>query len=407
MKNVDIKENRYELMVRFLFWMITAAYGIACFYLFFNQSTRPLDYDNRFFQSDLPYHISMVVDDGWYYSLTALIYLILFKIDGGGTFYIALFLALVSILTVLATEKLLKELGVRSAGISCSAAILLNLVMPFYVKWAGAYRYVSYQAGNVWHNSTYQCMKLGALMCMLLYLRFDKKYDRGRLVTKDLIQFAIVLAITTFIKPSFLTVFAPAFAVILLWDLIKHKVKFVNTLLFGITVLPACGVMLWQNSILFGDETEHGFKISFMETFMLHADRPKVTIVLSLAFPIVIFISQFLLWLFERKKSDSFNFKYAFDRKYVFSIIMAAVGFLEAILLVETGSRSRDGNFLWGYSFAMFWLYLISFKKWHELLQKRKWIPLAISSAVLIYQFICGAIFFSRLMYGETYFMMQ
>ena len=58
-------------------WGMLLVYGVACMYLFYMQSIQPLDYNNRYFQSDLPYHISMIIDDGWYYSFTAYAYQIL------------------------------------------------------------------------------------------------------------------------------------------------------------------------------------------------------------------------------------------------------------------------------------------------------------------------------------------
>ena len=76
-------------------------------YLFYNQSIQEVYGDSLLFESDLPYHISMVVDDGWYYSLTAFVYAFLYKI-ADGTVLIAVFLALVSAATVIATQKFLE-----------------------------------------------------------------------------------------------------------------------------------------------------------------------------------------------------------------------------------------------------------------------------------------------------------
>ena len=74
-------ETKNEKMKRgavWLLWAGIAVYGALCLYLFYMQSIQPLDYDNRYFQSDLPYHISMIVDDGWYYRFTAYIYQLLY-----------------------------------------------------------------------------------------------------------------------------------------------------------------------------------------------------------------------------------------------------------------------------------------------------------------------------------------
>lgn len=383
-----------ELIIKIAFYVLVAAYGALCFYLFYHQSIQSTSPDNHYFESDLPFHISMVVDDGWYYSLTAFIYLALYRITGGGTVLIALFLAIVSAATVVATKKLLDKIMPGENLVGYGAALALNLVMPFFIKWAGMYRYVSYQSGNVWHNSTYICMRLLSVIFLIFFAEYEKRYMERGLNVKEWIVLAVLLALTTFVKPSFLTVFAPALAIKLLYDLIKNRIKFIRVFLMGVTVVPSLGVMLWQNSILFGNDTSNGFKISFMETFSLHADHPKITVLLSLAFPIVIFVIDMIL-----------RGKFWKDRSYVFSLVMAVVGFGEAVLLVETGSRSRDGNFLWGYCLALFILYITSFKRWYGFLKNRKWIAAGVGGSVFVYQIVCGAIFFTRLMAGETYFM--
>ncbi|MBQ8138951.1 MAG: hypothetical protein IJ195_05795 [Lachnospiraceae bacterium] len=383
-----------ELPIRIVFYILCALYGGLCLYLFYNQSIQQVHGDSLLFESDLPSHISMVVDDGWYYSLTAFIYAFLYKI-AGGTVLIAVFLALVAAGTVIATQKLLELIVSDRYGISCAGALALNFVMPFFVKWAGMYRYVSYQSPNVWHNSTYIVMRLCAVIFMYFYVKYEKDYAEKTISFKRWLILALLLALTTFVKPSFLTVFAPALALKLLWDLIKNKVKFLRAFLMGIIVVPSMLVILWQNSVLFGKDTDSGYKISFMETFSFHADHPKVTVVLSVAFPVVVFVCLAVETLI----------RLAGDKTYIFSLVMAVIGFAEAILLIETGHRSKDGNFLWGYSVALFFLYLTSFKKWYGFIKERKWIPAAVCGAVFAYQIVCGAIFFTRLVSGETYFM--
>ena len=130
-------KNKRDGVVKISFYVLTCVYGILCLYLFYNQSVMKTYSGSTLFESDLPYHISMVVDDGWYYSLTAFIYLGLYKLLNGGTFLIALFLAIVAAFTVIATQKLLFEVSKGDEGIACAGALALNFVMPFYIKWAG------------------------------------------------------------------------------------------------------------------------------------------------------------------------------------------------------------------------------------------------------------------------------
>ena len=270
----------------------------------------------------------------------------------------------------------------------------MNLVMAFIWPYAGQYRYVSYQSGNLWHNSTYQCMKLAALAAMILYLKAEAGY-RERVTAGQWTALAGALFVCTGIKPSFLTVFAPILAVKLLADLCR-RVPFKQVFLLGSTVLPACGVVLWQNMVLFGEDTGHGISFSLWYTFSLHANRTKLAVLCSIAFPLaVLFFSARELFR---------------DKRYLFVWGMTGLGFLEALCLVETGSRSRDGNFLWGYCIAIFLIFVLSFEKWLGLRKKSGEglffrAGFLICGGVFAYQVFCGAYFFARLLAGETYFM--
>ena len=377
-------------------YLLVGLYGVSCMYLYYMQSVQPMVAEERIYESDLPFHISMIIDDGWYYSFTAYAYQLLYSLAGGSTVLIAAFLALVSVGTVFVTEKLLRVLKVGSVN-TLAMALVLNFVMPFYVPFVGQYRYVSYQSGNLWHNSTYLCMRLVAIVCMILYLEMAQAY-KEKINWKKWLWFAVALVICTGIKPSFLTVFAPAMAIKLLFDLVK-RVPFRNIFLFGCSVLPACGVVLWQNAVLFGEDTGQGFTVSPWATFSLHANVPKLAVVCSVLFPL--FVTLFLI-------KELFK-----DTNFLFAWSMAGVGFLEALLLVETGSRSRDGNFLWGYCFAIFYLYVLCLTKWQEILgcfkkaSLYKKIGVVICGVVLVYQLYCGCEFYIRLLFGETYFMMR
>ena len=107
------------------------------------------------------------------------------------------------------------------------------------------------------------------------------------------------------------------------------------------------------------------------------------------------------------------------------------VGFLELILLRETGARELDDNFAWGYDFCVFVLFVVSviyFARNVSALSKKivlcdmsekedisdkdkspaKGIGIAyevVTFAVLLYQVYCGVYFFVRLSEGLTFFM--
>lgn len=410
---------------------MTGVYGIACTYLYYMQSIQPLDYNNRTFQSDLPYHISMIVDDGWYYSFTAFAYQLLYLLAGKGTILIAIFLGLLTVGSVIATEMILRKIlkaedengNVAFSRAFClGAALLLQFVMPFFLPYAGQYRYVSYQAGNLWHNSTYLCMRFFALFAFYLYLELAEEY-KTRLDVKKLVAFSALLILCTGVKPSFLTVFAPIMALKLLWDLF-HKVPFKNIFIFGLTVIPACLVVLWQNVVLFGDDTGNGVTFSPWYTFSLHADRPKWAALCSLAFPLAVLGGTVVLVLLQRlfSKEVTFTVRGIFGEKlgkiYVFLWGVTLVGLALALCLVESGSRNRDGNFLWGYSIGIFLiqmvsflLYMIQIRNLRKNVTKQAVFRTVVrvmflgEGLVLLYQTYCGIYFWLRLLCGETYFM--
>ena len=388
-------KTKREQYLRILVHAIVVLYGAACLWLFYQQSVADLTVIGSIsYQSDLPLHISMIVEDGWYYSFTAYAYKALHVLFGGTTVGIALLLAVVSVATVYVTERAVCYLGGwKKTGWTLLLAMCANLVMPIYVESVGAYRYVSYQTANIWHNSTYLCMKLFALITFLYYFKLEKKYREG-ITVKEWLVFAVLNMITPGIKPSFLLAFAPIMGIFLLIDLLK-KVPLKHILAFGSAVLPSGGVVLWQNAVLFGTDTGNGITLNPWYTFSLHADRPKIAVILS-----VVFCGAVILATLK----DVFK-----DKIYIFTILMSILGFLEALCLVESGNRSVDGNFLWGYSFCLFILFLYTAIKWlsyprKTLVQKSVFGMMSLIYWVHLY---CGIQFFIRLVCGQGYWMMK
>ena len=88
---------------------------------------------------------------------------------------------------------------------------------------------------------------------------------------------------------------------------------------------------------------------------------------------------------------------------------MAILGFLEALCLVESGARSVDGNFLWGYSFCLFVLFIVTAVKAFMgpcSTAKDKGLRIVL---LLLYgwHLYCGIEFYIRLVCGESFWMMR
>lgn len=384
--------NRQKSVQRWVAQGVIALYGLACLYLFYRQSIADLTVPGEIpFQSDLPLHISMIVEDGWYYSFTAYVYQVLYSLCGGSTVGIAVFLGLMAWGTVLLMEKFLCALsGFRPSAGTALLALSLNLVMPIFIPQVGTFRYISYQSGNIWHNSTYICMRLAALAELYVYINLEKKYREG-LSWKEWISFAILNVICTGIKPSFLVVFSPIVGIFLLADLIR-KVPLKRILLFGSALLPSALVLLWQNAVLFGGDTGNGIAWKPWYSFSLHTNIPKLAVVCSVMFcgMVLVVTCRELLR----------------DKIYLFTVLMSMLGFLEALCLVEQGHRASDGNFLWGYSFCLFVLFAVCAVKWLKLKRRGAWgVLFAVLAATYGIHLYCGLYYFLRLVSGASYWM--
>ena len=344
------------------------------------------------YESDLPLHISMIIEDGWYYSFTAYVYKLLYALFGGTTVGIVLFLAVCAGATVYVMECFVCRMGKyrEKTWFTLLLALSLNFVMPAYIRAVGEYRYVSYQSGNIWHNSTYICMRLVALATLLYYFRLEEKYREG-ITWKEWCVFALLNIVCTGVKPSFLLAFSPVMGVFLLADLFR-KVPLKRILAFGSALLPSGLVILWQNAVLFGEETGNGIELRPWYTFALHANITKLAVVCSVLFcglTVVLTLRQVLA-----------------EQNYLFIVAMAVLGFLEALCLVESGSRDADGNFLWGYSFCLFVLFAICAVKWLGFERKGAQGVLRVGlGLVYAWHLYCGLYFFINLVAGSSYWM--
>ena len=172
-------ENR-DKRIRLLLQLLTVLYGLSLVYLFYRQTQWT---DGSVFESDLPAHIKMVIVDGWYYSLTAFVYRLLYFLPFADQ-AIAVFLALCSILSVYMTAALLQELVmgkqssgtgqrmVRNQNLRLLTGLLLSFAMPCYIRGIADGRYIGMESSAIWHNSTYLVMKWLGLLSLLLSLAF-------------------------------------------------------------------------------------------------------------------------------------------------------------------------------------------------------------------------------------------
>lgn len=401
------------------FFIIPAVIGFTfyCFelvLLHYNQTLFPV---TGKYESDLFAHIEMALD-GWGYSILAVIFrLFAFLPEFGFHFAIASFLCICEAGTIALTYILL-----RNNKLETKAAIVLTamsgFVAPAYIRAIQPYRYIGYQSGSIWHNSTYIVMKFTALICIILYLFISEKY-KEKMSAGEVIAFAILLAITTSVKTNFILVFAPVALLFLIVDRVLG-VPLKRLLLCALTVIPSVAVILFQEYVLFGEETGNGIVIEPLYSVYLRAEKPYFTMILSAAFPIVILLFNIIPVLRDTFLDFKDKKRGLTHRFFLLSWAMWFVAFAEYILLRETGQRELDDNFAWGYDFCIFILFVVSIiyfaKTIKELIEKikskefaatdvLKTIFCVFTAALLIYHTYCGVFFFVRLTQGITFFM--
>lgn len=372
--------------------------------LHYNQTQYPI---TGMHESDLYAHIEMALD-GWGYSILAVIFRLFSLLPTFAfNFAIAAFLCICEAATIAATYVFIKTRGV-GLKLSILLSAVSAFVMPMYIRSIQPYRYIGYQSASIWHNSTYIVMKLCAFFCICLYLSISEKYSK-EIKAGDLIVFAILLGVTTSVKTNFILVFAPVALLFLIIDLILG-VPFKRIILCALTVVPSIAVILFQEIVLFGEDTGNGIIIDPLYSVYLRAEKPYFTMILSLAFPIFVLLINIVPVLKDTLADFKEKRKKLTHRAYLLSWAMWAVGFLEYILLRETGQRELDDNFAWGYDFCIFVLFVVSFIYFiNNIKNSSKKVPaiiyMVIGGAMIIYHTYCGVYFFVHLCNGVTFFM--
>jgi len=350
------------------------------------------------YESDLPAHISLAVDDGLIYSLISFIMIGLAK--SGTLELLPILLGLFAALSVFFTAELLLEISDKKIDQNAAIimALLLNIVMPCYIRGLSDGRYMGMHASSIWHNSTYLMMKWLGLWTILVYMQIEKKITE-RITVKSYLFFTLILTLTTAAKPNFFLAVTPAMLVFLIIDLVKKKAPFGRLVFFGSSVVPSFAVMALQNNALFkAGAGGNGIMIAPGRAMTAHTGYLLAVSVLSIAFPLMMLL---------------LHIKEIFKNRYLlFAWICAGTGYMEYFLFSEKGARNMDANFSWGYAFTIILIFGISLIMWLADLRDFKNTKSIVKKAylvlcglVLAYHTYCGLLFFIRLCMGVSYMM--
>lgn len=283
----------------------------------------------------------------------------------------ALFNGLTAVLVAWLADRYLtagKETGKsrEMAWLPAVISFVACTVGPLYLRFYNANYYKGQGTPNVWHNPTAVAVKPFMILVDVITLgywecRKEEKNGAERASWKKKLRnyqyiLAVLLAVSTLIKPSFLMVYLPVCGIAELWRLVKNKgsrKEWGEAVVQNLYFVPSLLIFLWQylKIYIIGGEAagEGGIAIAFFRVARLYAPSVLISLGLKMAFPILVIV----IW---RKKI----FK---DRLFPLLFGQFLVGLAITWTFTETGSRAGHGNFGWGNMLAasFVWIFCIIF----------------------------------------------
>lgn len=342
----------YERVADGLYLMILIFLGVICAGFFYRQTVM---YGGKYV-SDTILYMNMVKDGIREPRAINQIFHFLYS-EHTGTFLIAIYMSMVIIGTILANFLLISYL-IKRAGIHTvhrRTLQLFSLIIlfsgPIYLLVIYEHVYEGTWSKFAWHSPTQQLMTLFGLLSIFLFFKiYDQYFEYIGII--QWIGLAGGLLIATWAKPSFVMVFGPVMAILLLKDLIQQKIgfsfweRFKRVFIFGSTVIPTgIYILLLYRVIYTGEESSDSIAIRF-GYFFLQAEEPFKMVLLSLLFPIIVLLTNL-------KKLRCFPYAAAWGTFFF--------GVTEYLLFIEEGARISAGNFGWGQMFSIYFLFIVSF----------------------------------------------
>ncbi|MBE5892475.1 MAG: hypothetical protein E7286_03740 [Lachnospiraceae bacterium] len=310
------------------------------------------------------------------------------------------------------TSALGKELSTTKAAFLSFA---LSVSQALYFEWLDAgTRFLGTFSMNPLHNPTQMAVNPFSLLCFcLVYDIWNKQDDEGykgiffdtqKGLKKPFIYLAVVLLLSAMTKPTFAEMFIPAVAIVMLIKWIGCIIKkdgsgsvyFKKCLQMLYCAIPALLFILiaFLAYFLFGGSygADGSFMITkWMEVWSMFTDNVVLSIALGMAFPL------FLIMI-----DASFFWK---DNMGKLALTGYIIGFLEAALLGEGGSKLSHADFIWPMMSGMLlmWmastLHLLKLEKEHGN-TKVKCVLIDVAWVIFCLHVLCGLLYIKELSGG-------
>lgn len=272
--------------------------------------------------------------------------------------------------------------------VSMLSPVLLDSLPGIHGRYRGVF------TPNPYHNATYLAVRPLAIICFFQFARLLKNYEKN-FSWKSGAAFSAMLLLATMTKPTFTLLLVATAGLIMLYRLIKGKFENLKaTVCLGLCFIPTFCNLLYQFFGMFGEKEQEasGLAFGWLTAWKMYCDNIPLAILLGWAFPLVV-----LLIHHKELKDNTF---------YRFSWQIAIVGLLMMMVMYESGARSKDMNFSWGYMHGMFFAFaesaVVMLKS--TLKRSKAWYLLVAEWLFYGWHLGCGLLYFRHMLLGLMYY---
>ena len=230
-----------------------------------------------------------------------------------------------------------------------------------------------------WQSPTQIMMMPLAVLALLLFFRIRERYFR-QISPGQWLLLSLAFLASAWAKPSFIMIFYPLMAAILLRDLIFGRRecgsvgrRFRSVLILGCSALPGMVYFLYLNKAMFGGASgaagagaseaagaaasaaasggDGSVIIQFGRAYFNQDFSVPLSLLAGLLFPLLVLL---------------FNLPALRDIRYASGWLLLLIGIAEHFTFSETGRRAAHGNFAWGKKAGAYLLFLLSIWKFAE-----------------------------------------
>lgn len=257
-------------------------------------------------------------------------------------------------------------------------AVVLLFVTALWLPIFNDQVYLGQGSPTIWHNPTYFAIKPFALITTGLFIMLSRDSFKSR---KGCIWLSALIFVGVIMKPIFFQCFFPAvIAVYAIRKLTGAGMSFRAILVF----LPSVIIGIIIVFLMFfyssgGGNGDGGIALSFFGGWSKYTSNQWVSMLLLFAFPIYAVAVNWKAFLNPR--SD-----------WLVLPMMVIFGWLEYMVLVETGTRASHGNFGWAICIAVFllWVYGLCAFANNTIQRDRPVIVLVVGWLLVAWHFVSG-----------------